>query len=199
MSSPLGSVVRGLAAGILGSAAQDVFFALTSRIAPKPPEGVFVPPEPEQLEESAPETVARRAAALLQRPLPVDKARAGHAVHYAFGGAWGAAYGATAATFPKASGPIGGAAFGMLVWVASNDLLLPAFKLAAWPTHYPVRSHLYAIAAHLAYGAVMGAALDKLTPKKPAANLIVHASERPPEPVHMRTHAPDMLEAGAGI
>ncbi|UJR78625.1 DUF6789 family protein [Sandaracinus amylolyticus] len=199
MSSPLGSLVRGVAAGIIGSAAQDVFFALTSRVAPKPPEDAFVPPEPEQLEESAPETVARRAAALMQRPLPVDKARAGHAVHYAFGGAWGAAYGATAAMVPKVAGPLGGAAFGALVWVASNDLLLPAFRLAAWPIHYPVRSHLYAIAAHVAYGAAMGIAIQKLTPKKPAPSLIVHTSERAPEPVHMRAHAPDMLEAGAGI
>jgi hypothetical protein len=43
------------------------------------------------------------------------------------------------------------------VWVLADDVLLPSFKLAAWPQHYPVKTHLYAIGAHLAYGAATSA------------------------------------------
>lgn len=160
--TPLGALARGILAGASGSAAQDLFFAATKSIAPDAPEGAFTPPEPEQAHESATETVARRAVTqLARRELPIAKERAGRVVHYAFGAAWGALYGLCAGTFPRLATPLGAAAFGGLVWVASDDVLLPALRLSAWPTAYPARTHAYAIAAHVVYGlaalAVFGA------------------------------------------
>ena len=38
-------------------------------------------------------------------------------------------------------------------------MILPLCKVAAWPHRYPLRSHAYAVAAHLAYGAGVAAAL----------------------------------------
>jgi hypothetical protein len=43
--------------------------------------------------------------------------------------------------------------FGLAVWLLSDDILLPVFRLAAWPHHYPVKTHVYAVAAHAVYGA----------------------------------------------
>lgn len=199
--SPLGALVRGIAAGAIASAAQDLFFRATAKVAPHTTERVLEPPEPEQREEQATETVARRVAELTQRDLPVDKESAARVVHYAFGSSWGGAYGLSAATYPALVGPLGGAAFGVLVWAASDSFLLPAFKLAAWPHRYPLRVHAYAIAAHLAYGAALGLAFDAMTPRRGRLReTLVRASDVPRTDTHpLRVHAPDMIEAGAGI
>ncbi|MCA1663202.1 MAG: DUF1440 domain-containing protein, partial [Myxococcales bacterium] len=93
---------------------------------------------------------------------PLDehaKARLGNVVHYAFGAAWGGLYGLVRASYPRLWRPSGVAAFSVAVWLASDNLILPLFKLAAWPHRYPVRSHAYAIAAHLAYGTGVAATL----------------------------------------
>ena len=31
------------------------------------------------------------------------------------------------------------------VWMASDNVLLPAFRVAAWPQHYSVKEHHYAL------------------------------------------------------
>jgi hypothetical protein len=154
--SPLGAFCGGLAAGLVGSLAQSLFFASTKRLAPKPPAGVFEPAEPEQAGEAPTQTVARRVAEQLVRRGPLEHPQAaGQLVHLAFGSAWGGAYGLVAATLPSTGTLRGGVGFGLLVWLVSDDILLPAFRLSAWPHHYPVKSHLYAIAAHAVYGAAV--------------------------------------------
>jgi hypothetical protein len=50
----------------------------------------------------------------------------------------------------------------MAVWLVSDDVLLPAFRLSAWPHQYPVKSHLYAIAAHAVYGAIVASTFAAL-------------------------------------
>lgn len=164
--TPLGALWRGLIAGAVGSAAQSLFFAATKKIAPSGSSSSFQPPEPEQESEQATETVARRAVeGLMQRELPIEKAMAGQAVHYAFGAGWGALYGLGAASAPSLASPLGGAGFGLVVWAMSDDLLLPAFKLADWPRRYPMKSHAYAIAAHLVYGAATFLTFEGLRPR----------------------------------
>lgn len=201
--SPLGALLRGLAAGALASAAQEIFFRTTTKLATAAPEGVLEPPDPEQATESPTETVARRAAEMTRHELPIDKGRAGRMVHYAFGSAWGGAYGLSAATYPALTGPAGGGVFGVLVWAVSVGMILPAFRLTAWPQRYPPRYHAYEIAAHIAYGAALGLAFDALTPRRWRLRdvTLVRASDAPAaiESPPMRIHAPDMLEAGAGI
>src|SRR5207248_7512769 len=92
--TPLGAFVRGLAAGALGAAAQSLFFMATRRWAPTPtrlPRQLRTPEQKAQSESSV-ETVARRTVEGLMKRGPLedaDKARAGSAVHYLFGAAWG--------------------------------------------------------------------------------------------------------------
>jgi len=154
--TPIRALVEGIIAGAVGAGVQSLFFRATSRITPKPPEGAFDPPEPEQAGESALETVARRVVEDLAQRGPLDaerKARLGNVMHYGFGAAWGGLYGILRASYPRLWRPSGVAAFSLGVWALSDNLILPAFKLSAWPHRYPLRSHGYAAAAHLVYGA----------------------------------------------
>jgi hypothetical protein len=155
-SSPLGAFCAGLAAGFVGALAQSLFLASTRKLAPEPSTAAFEPAEPEQAFELPTQTVARRVREQLVRRGPLEhKAAAGQLVHLAFGSAWGGAYGLVAGTLPRAGTLKGGLTFGLLVWLVSDDILLPAFRLSAWPHHYPVKNHIYAIAAHAVYGAAV--------------------------------------------
>lgn len=154
--SPLGAFCAGLAAGFAGALAQNLFFACTKNIAPAPAPGAFAPAEPEQAAELPTQTVARRVVEQVVRRGPLQrKNAAGQVVHLAFGAAWGAAYGLVAGSWPRPASAADGAKFGLLVWAASDNLLLPAVRLSAWPHHYPAKTHAYAIAAHAVYGVVV--------------------------------------------
>jgi hypothetical protein len=150
--TPLGALVRGLAAGAIGAGAQSLFFFATSRLRPEatrvPPE--LSRPEPQALDESRLETAARRTADGLMQRGPVDarvKTALGSMVHYGFGAAWGGVYGLARESMRMSS-----LGFGAFVWMASDNLILPAFRLAAWPRHYSVKEHHYALQGHFVYG-----------------------------------------------
>jgi uncharacterized membrane protein YagU involved in acid resistance len=161
--SPLAAIGGGIVAGLVGSLAQNAFFALTRRWAPSPPADVFHPPQAEQAKETATQTVARRVVEdLVVRGPVTNKELAGQLVHYAFGSAWGGVYGAVAGTLPRTGSLRGGLAFGFAVWLLSDDVLLPAFKLSAWPHEYPIKTHVYALAAHAVYGAALAGTLSGL-------------------------------------
>lgn len=166
--TPFGALLRGLAAGAAGSAVQSGFFKVAAPITPKPPEGVFQPPEAQQKSESALETVARRGVEqLAQGPAlsKEQKARAGQLVHYGFGAGWGGLYGLARESLPALSGPLGVVAFSAAVWMVSDNALLPAFKLAAPATAYPLKSHAFALGAHVVYGLGVWAAYEALRPQ----------------------------------
>jgi uncharacterized membrane protein YagU involved in acid resistance len=158
--TPIGALARGMFAGAFGSFVQTLFLRATTPVAPSTPR-VSEPPEDAQREETPTQTVARRwVDDFMQRgPLSHRQKRwAGEVVHYAFGAAWGMDYALVRESVAH-GGSVGGAiAFGTVVWVVSDNAILPAFKLSAPPTAYPVKNHAYAWAAHVAYGlAVWGA------------------------------------------
>jgi hypothetical protein len=156
--SPLGALARGLAAGAIGAGMQSLFFLATKRWMPKPS---HVPPElgkpeDEAKDETNLETVARRTTEGLMQRGPLDagtKQAASSVVHYAFGAAWGGLYGLT-----RASTRVSPVGFGALVWMASDNFLLPLFRLSAWPKHYSIKEHHYALQAHFVYGLTTAAA-----------------------------------------
>jgi uncharacterized membrane protein YagU involved in acid resistance len=162
-SSPVGAFAAGLVAGFVGSLAQNLFFAWTKKLAPAPAPAAFEPVEPEQVGELPTQTVARRVLEHVVQRGPLEHpAGAAQLVHLGFGSAWGSAYGLLAGTLPQKDVIRSGLTFGFLVWLASDDILLPAFKLSAWPHHYPVKSHLYALAAHAVYGAAVATTFTAL-------------------------------------
>jgi hypothetical protein len=166
--TPMGALLRGLAAGAAGSAVQSGFFKLAAPITPTNPEGVFVPPEEQQKSESSPETVARRGFEQFAQGSALSKeakARGGQIVHFGFGAGWGGLYGLARESLPALSGPLGVLAFSTAVWMISDNAILPAFKLAAPATAYPLKTHAFALGAHIAYGLGVWAAYEALRPQ----------------------------------
>lgn len=165
--TPLGALVRGLCAGAVGSAAQDLFFRATARIAPATPKDVFSPPERDQLEENATETVARRfVQQFMQRPLSAEgKAKGATIVHYAFGASLGGVYGLLRETVPALRRPAGVMGYGFGAWMFGDNVVIPAFRLGASPTAYPLKNHAYALAAHFVFGAAVAAAYEAMRPR----------------------------------
>ena len=168
-SSPLAAFCGGLVAGVLGSIAQNLFFASTKKLAPSSSPRSFEPVEPQQASETATQTVARRWTEQLAQRGPLRHRQFGaQLVHHAFGSGWGAAYGLVASSRARHSVLASGLIFGSLVWVASDDILLPAFRLSAWPQHYPLKTHLYALAAHAVYGITVAATHAAFEQSRPA-------------------------------
>ena len=103
--------------------------------------------------EPATEKAADRASrAATGHPVrPERKAAAGDAVHYAFGAAIGAAYGATAERWSGVTAA-GGTVFGMAAALLFDEIAVPALGLAAPLERSPPAAHAYAIASHLVFG-----------------------------------------------
>jgi uncharacterized membrane protein YagU involved in acid resistance len=162
--SPLVSISSGLIAGAIGSASQTLFFQISSAIKPAKPKNAFNPPEEKQKSEQETETVARRIVENFSQHGPIkndQKKTLGVFVHFAFGAAWGAVFGLAAESFPEPVLSVTGASvFGGAVWMLSDNVLLPAVKLAGTPQKYPAKNHAYALAAHLVYGLSVWAAYE---------------------------------------
>ena len=71
-------------------------------------------------------------------------------VHYLFGTAVGAIYGAYAERTHDARRS--GAAFGSTVWLAADEVAMPLLGLSDSTFRRPVEMHLQSLAAHLVYG-----------------------------------------------
>ena len=111
--TPIRALVEGIIAGAVGAGVQSLFFRATSSLAPPPAKDAFDPPEAEQADESALETVGRRLVEDLAQRGPLDeqeKARIGNVVHYGFGAAWGGLFGLLRASYPRLWRPSGVAA-----------------------------------------------------------------------------------------
>jgi hypothetical protein len=148
--TPLGALARGLLAGAAGTFAQDLFFRASARWAPR---SVELPPgegKPDGRDESSLETASRRLVEcmMMRAPLRAEaKRRAATVLHYLFGAGFGGLYGLW-----RETARVPASIFGLTVWMVGDNLLLPLFRLAAWPQHYNAAIHAYAIQAHLAYG-----------------------------------------------
>ncbi len=105
----------------------------------------------EQESEDATQKAAGKIAAIAHRPVSKKQKKiAGPVIHYLFGAAVGAAYGAAAEKLPvnKAAG----VPFGAAVWAAADELAVPAAGLAGSFDQYPASVHLKSLATHVVYG-----------------------------------------------
>jgi hypothetical protein len=104
---------------------------------------------------------AQVAAETVGRPLPEDRsaqALGGKIIHYAYGTAWGAAFAVAARALAPRAPLAAGIAFGVVLWVLSDEMLVPLFKLSHPPARYPATSHAKGLASHLVYGLATDAA-----------------------------------------
>lgn len=90
------------------------------------------------------------AGAILGRPLTRQELRfAAPLVHYLFGAAMGAIYGAYTERRPADRSGMG---FGTTVWVAADEIAMPVLGLSGSTARRPLEMHLQSLVAHLVYG-----------------------------------------------
>jgi putative membrane protein len=103
-------------------------------------------------EPASSQTASRASEALRGRPLDErERQQAGPWFHYAFGALAGALYGAVAERQPAAAAGAG-VPFGAAVWLAADEIGLPAAGLARNPATYPLSRHAAALGTHIVFG-----------------------------------------------
>jgi putative membrane protein len=83
------------------------------------------------------------------------------AAHFGYGATAGALYGPLAAPLPLPPA-LKGSIFGMLLWSGSYLGLLPALGILKPATEHPARRNALMIAAHLVWGAALGALFERM-------------------------------------
>ncbi len=135
------SLWKGLLAGFVGGLVATAAKSLAEKIYPPRTHGE---PEP-------PEVLAEKIAG---HPLETqDKEIASETIHWGFGALTGAAYGALAEFYPKATAKEG-ATFGLALMSLTHESALPAMGLSAPPEEQTKREHTSEAASHLLYGTV---------------------------------------------
>ncbi|MGH3782116.1 MAG: hypothetical protein ACRDR6_30010 [Pseudonocardiaceae bacterium] len=154
--TPLGAVVRGAAAGAVGTAAMDLLWF--SRYRHNGGDGRFVDWEFSTGLSSWDEAPAsaqfgrRLIHGLLQRELPPERARlVNNIVHWATGVGCSAAFGLVSGSFPIRHRWWHGLILGAGVWVQSYVVLVPA-KLYKPIWEYDAETLWKDLSAHLVYG-----------------------------------------------
>jgi putative membrane protein len=148
MSKIVRGAVAGLIGGLVASYVMNQFQSLWSKILPSAEEQS----KSEWDEPSTVKAAEKISEGVLDHKLTDgEKDLAGPLVHYAMGGGSGAIYGAVSEVIPTAR--VGaGVPFGAAVWLAADELAVPALGLARSPTETPLSTHTYALASHFVYG-----------------------------------------------
>jgi hypothetical protein len=155
--TPIGALGRGLLGGLAGTAAMTAYQKLTERIE-SDREGGSDGGEDPWASAPAPAQVGKRLVEGLFRTrlgshwIPV----LANAVHWAYGTAWGAAFGLVRESRRKRR-ILDGPAFGLAVWVASYAQLVP-MGIYELPWKCPAKTLALDVSYHLVYGAGVGAA-----------------------------------------
>jgi putative membrane protein len=135
------SLAKGLLAGLIGGVVATAAKTLAEKLYPPRTHGV---PEPPQL---LAEKIAGHQLSI------VEKTTAAETMHWSFGAAAGAVYGAVAEYFPAATDK-DGAGFGMVLATLTHEGALPAMGLSAPPEEQTAREHTSEMATHVVFGVV---------------------------------------------
>ncbi len=156
-------VLTGSVAGLVGCLAMAGFQELVVRASTHGNDVDHGQHAPSSAEESTTEKAARSVARQFGRRLSVDeKQLAGRGLHYGFGTLMGAAYGATAEYLPVL-GSGAGVAFGTVLFLSTDEAVLPLLNLASKPTETPATDHLLHWASHVVYSMAMETTRRALT------------------------------------
>jgi hypothetical protein len=158
--TPLAAVVAGALAGAVGTACMDTIrYVLYRRDGGMDSALAWEFPRVDNWEKAPdPGQVAKREIeGFTQRELPDRWAGLISTVaHWAYGSAWGAAYGVVAGSL-RHPHPLYGLPFGAVVW-ASDYVLLPEAELYKPIWEYDAKTLARDLTAHLGYGAGTGTA-----------------------------------------
>ena len=154
--TPLGSVGRGLAAGVVGTLCMTAWQELSSKLQAAAKDSVPEPETPPQdpwEEASAPAQVAKRIGeGVFEKTVsPNLIPLLTNVMHWGYGTCWGSVYGLVAGSARKPQGLRSGAVFGTTVWVMSYVQLVP-MGLYEPPWKYPPKDLAMDLSYHLVYG-----------------------------------------------
>ena len=134
-------IIAGLIAGLVATAAKTAVEKIY------PPRTHGEPEPPAVLADQISNKVSGHDLA------PTQKAVATETIHWAFGAATGAAYGALAEYYPAATSREG-VNFGMTLMALTHESALPAMGLSAPAANQTTREKTSEIASHVVYGLV---------------------------------------------
>ncbi len=148
-AQPEHALLKGTLAGFVATLPMTIFMLATQRFLPKRQQ-YRLPPEMITSE------LAHRAHVRhhLNKQLILGATTVSH---FGYGAAMGAAYGPLHKRVPLPT-IAQGVLFGLVVWAASYLGLLPLLGISASGDREPLRRNLMMIAAHIVWGASMGAA-----------------------------------------
>ena len=135
------SLMKGLLAGLIGGLAGTAAKTVAEKVFPPRTHGEPEPPDV---------AVEKMGGGELS---PVSKVVATETIHWTFGGAAGAAYGALVEYYPAAAAKEG-ASFGIALATLTHEGALPALGLAAAPEDQTEREHTSEFTSHVVYGVV---------------------------------------------
>lgn len=150
----IGQTAAGIAGGLAASFVMSKFQSGWKTLARE-----FDPDSAERQAKEGESATVKAANRVSQKstgePVPEPhKETAGEAVHYGFGALLGGLYGAAGAVAPQVRAGFG-TLFGTAVWAVADEIAVPAADLSKPPQQVPPSQHLYAIASHLLFGAVV--------------------------------------------
>ena len=135
------SLPKGLLAGLIGGIVATAAKSIAERVYPPRTHGE---PEP-------PAVLAEKVAG---HSLDLStKAAASETIHWTFGAAVGAAYGAVAEYYPAATAK-DGASFGIALASVAHGKALPALGLSADPTDQSLKERTSEMSTHVVFGLV---------------------------------------------
>lgn len=154
-------MVAGGAAGLAGAVAMSQFQNVWSKASQKLNSNGGAPVRPAEGSEDATAKAAGKISEFAGHKLSrEEKKKAGPFVHYGFGAAMGALYGAIAEIGPRdvrRHDWLSGMGFASVLFAGADEIAVPALGLSGGPAKTPASSHIYALASHLIYGATVGA------------------------------------------
>jgi uncharacterized membrane protein YagU involved in acid resistance len=147
-TQPKHAFLKGTLAGLAATLPMTIFMLATQRFLPKRQQYELPP-------EMITKDLARRAHVRhhLNKQLILGATTASH---FGYGAAMGAAYGPLQKRIPLPS-MAQGVLYGLLVWAPSYLGLLPLLGISASGQKEPLRRNLMMIAAHVIWGASLGA------------------------------------------
>lgn len=141
------SIIAGVAGGLAASLAMNQFQKLVSAMSNNDD-------TPSQDEDATIKTAKAIAHHVFHCELNDEQKKwAGPAVHYSMGAGFGAAYGVLAESVPVTTAGFG-TLYGTAVWLAADEIAVPALGFAQGPAETSFSSHVNALASHLVYGVV---------------------------------------------
>jgi putative membrane protein len=141
-------VVAGAAGGLAGAWTMNQAQAAISKLKKQEPSAESRGEAEDATMKAADKIISMPSGRHLSRE---QKKIGGPIVHYAFGAAMGAAYGAITDPLLRL-GPAAGLIFGSALFVGADEIGVPLAGLSGPPAETPISTHLAALAAHLVYG-----------------------------------------------